>query len=301
VHRFFTVSPRFPSILVVDDDPTTREALAELLEDEGYPVATAGSASEAMTAIERERPGLILSDVRMPGGDGMELITRVRASSDFAHTPILLVSALEDHDQRIAALDLGANDFIAKPVDPRELLARVRVQLRQIRREGELERHAMTDPLTGVLNHRGLHALLRRERERAIRTRQPLSVLLIDIDRFKQVNDKHGHQTGDTLLRQIAASLVRAVRAVDDVGRIGGDEFVVVLPGADAAAAATLCMRLRALRPRLATAEGELAVSLSIGAATLDGDESIETLLDRADRRMYRLKRTGEMPVVPRS
>lgn len=295
------MSARLPTILVVDDDDCTRDALAELLVAEGYPVVSAASTAEAITAIDQARPALILSDVCMPGPDGLELIARVRARVDTAHTPILLVSAIDDHDRRIAALDLGANDFIAKPVDPRELLARVRVQLRQIRHEGELERHAMTDPLTGVLNHRGLYALLRRERERALRTRQPLSVLLVDIDRFKSVNDHHGHQTGDTLLRHVAASLVRAVRTIDEVGRVGGDEFVVVLPGTDAAAAGTLCARLLALRPRLATDDGDLVVTLSIGAATLDGEESAETLLDRADRRMYRVKRTGEIPTLPRS
>lgn len=295
------MTPRLPMILVVDDDEVTREALSELLGEEGYPVTTACSTTEAIAAIDHVRPALILSDVCMPGPDGLELIAHVRARAETAHTPILLVSALDDHDRRIAALDLGANDFIAKPVEPRELLARVRVQLRQVRHEGELVRHAVTDPLTGVLNHRGLHALLRRERERALRSRQPLSVLLVDIDRFKSVNDRHGHQTGDTLLRHVAASLVRAVRTIDEVGRVGGDEFVVVLPGTDAVAAGALCARLLAIKPRLATDDGELVVTLSIGAATLDGEEAAETMLDRADRRMYRVKRTGEIPALPRS
>jgi two-component system, cell cycle response regulator len=207
---------------------------------------------------------------------------------------------MDDPQRIVAGLDLGADDFIGKPVDARELIARVRVHLRYARREHDLERRALVDPLTGVLNRRGIFAVLRHEHERVRRSGAPLSVLLLDIDRFKALNDELGHQAGDTALRQLAAALLRSVRAADQVGRIGGDEFLIILPDADADAAFAMAARLRALRAT-AVASGETRdVQASVGAATLEAEETVDTLVARADRAMYKLKRTGEMPILPR-
>jgi two-component system, cell cycle response regulator len=287
-------------ILVVEDDVLARDAMAELLRDEGYRVTTATDGVAAIAAIDDELPDLVISDVRMPGADGFDVVRRLRSRPTSEQTPILLVSAESEAHRRVVGLDLGADDFLTKPVDPGELLARVRSQLRRAEERGELARRAVSDPLTGVLNRRGIGAALQREEQRARRTGGSLSVLMVDVDHFKALNDALGHQVGDTVLRQVARSLTDAVRAVDHVGRFGGDEFLVVLPDADAAAAGALALRLRSLRLPALGIDGdrELEVTISIGTATLRADETIDTMVERSDREMYRVKRTGELPVV---
>ena len=287
-------------ILVVEDDALSRDAMAALLRDEGHVVTTAADGVEAMVSVEHEVPELVITDVRMPRGDGLYLVQRLRARPDAAQIPILLVSATGDPARRAAGLDLGADDFLVKPVDGGELLARVRAQVRNLRNRRELERRAILDSLTGVVNRRGIRAVLQKEEQRARRHGTPLSVLMVDIDRFKALNDRFGHQVGDTALRHVARGLADAVRLADHVGRWGGDEFLVVLADTDAVAAAALADRLRDLRlPPLAVGDADgVAVTVSIGAATLRPGDTIDTLVERADREMYRVKRTGELPAV---
>lgn len=282
-------------LLIVEDDPLAREAMAALLGDEGYRVTTAPDGHAALALVGHELPDLVISDVRMPRGDGLELVQRLRARAPTARVPVILVSALAEADRRIAALDLGADDFLAKPVDPGELLARVRVQLRRVDERRELERRALVDPLTGALNRRGIADVLRREVERARRGGGALSVLAIDVDHFKSINDTYGHQLGDTVLRLLARMLTDAVRLADHVGRPGGDEFLVVLPDTTAEAAAALAARLRrtALPALSVGPHPDLVVTVSIGAATLEPDDTLDELLERADQEMYRMKRSG--------
>lgn len=292
-------------ILVVDDEPDAREGLADLLQDHGYRVTTAGDGLAALAAIEQDPPGLVISDVQMPRADGYHLVRGLRASRATAHVPILLLSALGEPQRRANGLDMGADDYLAKPVDARELLARVRAQFRRSRERAELERRSLVDPLTGVMNRRGIAAVLQRELARAGRTGGALSVLMVDVDRFKQINDIHGHPVGDVVLRHVARALDDAVRTVDNVGRFGGDEFLVVLSDTDGAAAEILCNRLRVLRlPPLAGATGEdVAVSISIGVATMRAGDTPETLIERADLAMYQVKRSGRAraPMAPRA
>jgi diguanylate cyclase (GGDEF)-like protein len=172
--------------------------------------------------------------------------------------------------------------------------------LRRARREHELERRAMIDPLTGIANRRGIFDLLKREQDRARRTGAMTSVLMIDVDKFKRLNDELGHNVGDTALRQIAGALIREVRVVDQVGRIGGDEFLIVLPETGAEAAAALATRVSALRVPLVTmdARAQRVVTVSVGVATMRPHETLEALVDRADHEMYRLRTTGAIPII---
>jgi diguanylate cyclase (GGDEF)-like protein len=269
-------------ILIVEDDDDSREALAELLEEHGYDVATARDGVEAVELAEKTPPTLVISDVNMPRRDGFALIEELREREASATVPIILLSGILERERRVAGLDLGADDYLGKPVDADELLARVRVHLRHAHRAQELEQSSLLDPLTGVLNRRGLTAALHREHERVHRNGGALSVLLIDVDDFKTLNDSQGHAAGDRALRQIARAITEAVRAVDHVGRLGGDEFLVILPDADRAAGATLADRIGQLR---------VPAGLSVGAATLRPGESAEQLLARADAEMYQRKR----------
>ena len=287
------VSQAADRILIVEDDDDVRDAIAALLEEQGYVVETARDGAEAVQKVEDDPPALVISDVRMPGMDGFHLVERLREQASTADVPIILLSALDEHERRVAGLDLGADDYLGKPAHPDELLARVRVHLRHAHRQQALVRRSLLDPLTGALNRRGILAVLRRERERALRTRTPLSVLMLDVDGFKALNDTHGHAAGDSALRLIARAIVDAVRVVDHVGRLGGDEFVVAVPDGDEQAAAALAARLEVLDlPALEVEGGEvLRVEVSVGAATMREGESLDALLERADAEMYARKR----------
>jgi diguanylate cyclase (GGDEF)-like protein len=267
-----------PSILVVEDDANARTALAELLEHLGHEVVTA---CDGLSGLELARTGsfdLVITDLRMPRLDGLAMIAKLRELAAHADTPIVLLSALNDPVQRASALDLGADDFLSKPVVLDELLARVRLHLRHGSRSRELRDRAVVDELTGVLNRRGSRDLLERELRRVERSGAPLTALLIDIDGFKAINDERGHASGDRVLKQVARNLALDIRAHDRVGRWGGDEFIVILPETDALEARQLVHRLRA---------AVLPVRISIGAATAQAADSVESMLDRADAAMY--------------
>ena len=289
-----------PRILVVDDDPAARQLLTDLLEGEGYAVTNTPDGLSALAAVERAVPAMIISDVSMPGMDGFELVRELRARTASADVPILLLSAIAQPTRRVTGLDLGADDFVAKPVDLDELLARIRALLRRARQREEIERRATLDLLTGVLNRTGLDAALHREQQRALRNDEPLSILMIDLDKFKALNDEHGHLAGDRALRCVANALLAAVRSSDYVGRYGGDEFIIVLPSSSAASAARLAARLRCVRmPAISVgAETEIVVQVSIGEATLTPEDTIDTLVERADSAMYRNKRTSQAPAT---
>jgi two-component system cell cycle response regulator len=279
-------------ILIVEDDDDVRDALQELLEDHGYEVEAARDGGEALRMIASDTPALVISDVRMPGVDGLRLVETLRARAATHDIPIILLSGLDQKERRVLALDLGADDFVTKPADPEELLARVRVHLRHAHRAQALVRRSLLDPLTGALNRRGILSVLRRERERSMRAGQPLSVLMLDVDGFKGLNDTYGHAAGDSVLRHIARAIVETVRVVDHVGRMGGDEFVVAIPDGDEHAARALAARLAMmdLEPPDLPIE-HVQIGISVGVATLQPGDTLETLLERADAEMYRAKR----------
>ena len=283
-------------ILVVEDDRGSRDALAALLRDCGYVVDTAADGVEALDKVRREPPALVISDVQMPRSDGFHFVAALRELAAAADVAVIVVSGLAAPERRAAGLDLGADDFLAKPLDPNELLARVRAHLRHVHRHENLVRRALLDPLTGVLNRRGILSVLRREQARARRTGMPLCVLMLDVNDFKALNDTHGHAAGDTALRRLAHELVRSVRIADHVGRLGGDEFVLVLPDTDERAADRLAARLTSLQPVSLTGATsvDVGVSVSVGRATLQDDEDLDALLGRADQEMYRSKRSSK-------
>ncbi len=280
-------------ILVVEDDEGTREELARVLEGAGYRTALAGDAREALALAQARRFDLVLTDVNLPGQNGYQLTRALRREGPSRFTPIVLVSGVADSQRRVAALDGGANDFLSKPVDVDELLARIRLQLRQARRERELRQRCRYDPVTGVLNRYAIDEELRRELARSRRSGAPLSVLMVDIDAFKSINDRHGHTRGDEALRLTAARLTELLRAADRVGRYGGDEFLVILPDTGCEDAYALLERLRRSwqlgppeLPRTTT-----SVTISVGSATARPEETSEQLVRRADEAMYYSKR----------
>lgn len=285
------------SILVVEDDQDTQDMLRTLLERHGYQVATADGGMEALSQLQQAHFDLVLSDVSMAHGDGLTLVAKVRELG-LKDVPVILMSAQHDTKRRVSGLNLGADDFVPKPFDVEELLARLRAQLRRSDRQAELVRDSLLDPLTHVLNRRGFSELF--ASHSALLRRRPgtLSVLMIDLDGFKQVNDVHGHAAGDHVLVEVARMLTHTVRASDRVGRLGGDEFAILLPEANLEVAHTLATRVRALSPLAVeiTPQLTLSVGLSIGAATEREDEPLDELLARADASMYSDKRSRATP-----
>lgn len=275
------MEPETVKILVVDDDSGSRMALGALLSDEGYEVETAGNGMEALSLIRRDGFDLVVSDVKMPGINGFDVVRKLRRSSKSRDLPVILVSGEANPDRRTTGLHLGADDFMSKPIDADELLARIKTQLRHLQRNRELLQQVVRDDLTGTLNRRGILEVLHAELKRALRDGSPTSVLMVDINDFKSINDTRGHAAGDEVLRDVAASLCCGIRAHDRVGRIGGDEFLVVLSQCGEAEARVLAARLRNCTE---------AVSLAVGSATAHGAELPDVLIRCADEAMYRDK-----------
>jgi two-component system cell cycle response regulator len=307
-------------ILVVDDVATNLRLVQGHLRSEGYQVQLADSGDEALLQIEQEDFDLVLLDVVMPGMDGFETCRRIRANPSTRHIPVILVTALNDLDHKVQGQQAGADDFVCKPFDRNELLIRVRSMLRikglhdrLTQKIAELEsakirlrRLADTDSLTSLYNKRYLSENLRLEVARADRYQNRLSLLMVDVDDFKQINDSYGHVTGDAVLQQIAALFVKGVRAIDFVARYGGEEFAIVLPETEVIGAELVAERLRkqVAGHRFLDAAGEPMghVTVSIGIAGYgSGVGGFEGLIRLADARLYEAKQAGKNAAVGES
>ena len=208
-------------ILVVDDSELNVKLLVEWLEQESYVVSTAADGFEALAKIETERPDIVLLDVMMPGLDGFETCRRIKADPAIAHIPVVIVTALDDVDDLVKGFEAGADDYLTKPFNGLELLARVRLQLR---RKQHYEQ-SLLDPLTGAFNRRYFDAHAPRLALRCRAARKALAILMIDVDNLKQINDARGHAIGDHVLRQVAYRVASALRPSDLVARLGADFF----------------------------------------------------------------------------
>lgn len=306
------------SVLIVDAEPMSGELVARRLEEAGFETSSASGVDEAVSlATSATRPfDVVLVGHQLVDGTGLDLVRRLRADARTAGTSIALLTTLPDPEETMRILDAGADEVLRKPIHRVELVARVR-SLHRIKRQvdelrrantrlGELnavlEQTATTDGLTGLANRRQLDRRLVEEVERAHRYGSPLSVLLVDVDHFKKVNDGHGHAAGDAVLRAIAAQIRASVRIMDITARFGGEELVVVAPSTSWSGARALGERLRAAIERLEIVapgvEPSVRVTASIGVATLTADEDGLGVLARADASLYEAKRGGRNRVV---
>jgi diguanylate cyclase (GGDEF)-like protein/putative nucleotidyltransferase with HDIG domain len=277
----------------------------------GAQVHAFSSGREAIAAARERRPDLILLDLALPGLGGLRTIRALKKEPATHAIPIIAVSASNDVESRVECLDEGASDCLTRPISHAEVIARIRVILQAKAREDLLRRRihflenlAASDPLTSLFNRRAFDDRLHFEMERAVRTDQPLSCLILDIDWFKAVNDQYGHQVGDDVLRQIAKIMVDGRREQDAVCRYGGEEFVWLLPATDKA---TLLERAEWLRgvigeTEIPTAESSFKISVSIGASTYrlseHGRLSAHLLLEQADTALLEAKKLGKNRVV---
>ena len=290
------------TILVVDDSKTIRRILRRDLESFGYQVGEAPDGEVALAMCRVAKPDLVLLDVDMPVLDGIQTLEQMQADRDLSGLPVLFLTARTGGDEAARGLELGAQDYLRKPCDPAELLARVGAVLRQRAREQNLVSQAQalteqstTDPLTGVANRRGLMQLIT-----GLDDDLPIGVLLVDLDHFKAVNDSQGHIVGDTVLAVVSARLRSTCEASATVTRWGGEEFVVIAPGCDAGELAWLAERLRGSvggNPLAVGGREPLSVTISVGTA-LGAAANFDELLNEADAAMYRAKAAGRDRVV---
>jgi two-component system, cell cycle response regulator len=297
-------------ILVVDDNRDNIEIMATRLRFRGYEVEEALHGEEALRKVRETDPDLILLDVMLPDIDGYEISRRLKGDDTLPYIPIILVTARDSTEDKVTGLDAGADDYLTKPINFPELEARVRSMLRIKRlqdeleeKNRELERISISDGLTGLFNHRHIHGLLNDEFERANRTGERLTVAMFDLDRFKTVNDTHGHQAGDRVLSQLADILRETAREIDKLGRYGGEEFLVILPETGIEDGAVFVERVRREVARRAFDVGKDApmnLTISAGVAEYPGDIEVspEALIGAADGALYAAKTTGRNKVV---
>jgi diguanylate cyclase (GGDEF)-like protein len=286
-------------LLIVDDEPENIRMLNETLRSD-YLLSSAINGREALKVAALIRPDLVLLDIRMPEMDGYEVCQAMQADPRLCEIPIIFVTALSGEEDESIGLALGAVDYIIKPFRPAIIRQRVSIHLELKRQRDQLNRQSRADGLTGIPNRRAFDERLDLEWRRATRSRERLSLLMIDIDRFKEFNDTYGHLAGDDCLRRVAHILDETLsRAGDFVARYGGEEFVCILPGTDEPGLPAISEKVRATVESLRIpheASGVTpSVTISIGAAscTPTQEASPEILIGMADEQLYRAKSQG--------
>lgn len=302
------IAERAGRVLVVEPETERRGMLRALLEHEGYDCVFLPDGDELLRLTAEYEPDLILLAADLPAMSGLELVGDLRAMDPRLHYPVILLGTAADEEEVARGLLAGADDFVPDPERQQELRARIRVQLRnkrfydalqRVRNERDnLRRDSQTDPLTGLLNRRSLQAEILARCQASER----FGVLFMDLDHFKSVNDRFGHEMGDRVLVAIASVLKTALRPGDVVGRYGGEEFVGVVAGAGPESARLVAERLRrSIEVLLPPKGGPTKLTISIGTTVFDprqSDERMEDLLHRADMALYAAKRTGRNRVV---
>jgi diguanylate cyclase (GGDEF)-like protein len=305
--------PTRPKILLVDDDESSQELSSVYAQHLGYTTSTCANAETALKRLRDDFSPIVITDLNMPGIGGLALCRELRARKWPGYVYIIVMTGQDLDDGLIGALDAGADDYLRKGCQPAEMRARLRVAERIVTLEQRLRRNlenkarqAASDALTGLPNRRAFDKQFNAEFKRARRFGETLSLLLIDVDHFKKINDQHGHLVGDEVLRRLATILrANLPREFDILARCGGEEFAAVLPHTDRDGATMIAERLRAslTGAPIATVSGPLPITVSIGIGSLSSRASTDPLTthdvyDEADRCLYESKRQGRNRVT---
>ncbi|MBD3386238.1 diguanylate cyclase [candidate division KSB1 bacterium] len=308
---------RKAKILVVDDIPVNVQLLETHLISAGYNTMVANNGEEALEKVKQDEPDLILLDVMMPKMDGFETCKKLKNSQKTRHIPVIMVTALNEIADKIKGIESGADEFITKPFNKMELLARVKSLLRikflydelqdkvkQLEQAKErLRELAVTDGLTQLHNYRYFKEYITRELRRAQRHKNDVSLIMLDIDFFKHYNDTHGHLAGDQVLRTIASLMKKNIRDIDFAARYGGEEFTIVLSQTDKPGAGIVAEKIRKLveeHPfefQEKQPNGNLTISMGVATFPRDG-KTTDELIHSADRRLYQAKAQGRNNVI---
>ena len=299
------MNPTAGRILVAEDSLVVRAVVSDQLEEEGYEVVQAIDGQSALEQCALTRPDAILLDIEMPGLDGHEVLARLKADAQLSDIPVVFLTGRTSTADMVAGLRAGAHDYLKKPFEGAELIARIggAVRIKRLQDELQLRNQQLdllsrVDGLTGVYNRRHIDQQLEAAATRADRGGEPFAVLMMDIDHFKRVNDHEGHPAGDRILKEFARRVQTVVRAGDILGRWGGEEFVIIAPQTDVTSAVVLAERIRAevgQRPFDLGGRG-IHITVSIGLAA--GVVTDSQLVDRADRALYRSKTEGRNRVT---
>ena len=297
------------TILVVDDRAGSSERLQRMLSGE-HKVTVEADPNAALFHAAEGNYDLLIVSLGLENFDALRLCSQIRSLDRTRNVPILAIADADNTTRLVRGLEIGINDYLTRPIDKNELMARVRTQVRKRRYTERLRDNvqmsiemAITDPLTGLYNRRYMESHIGTLVEQAVTRGKPLTVLVLDIDYFKSINDTHGHDAGDDVLREFAVRIRKAIRGIDLACRYGGEEFVVVMPETDMAVATVVAERLRR---RIASDPFPIQqgarvvdVTISIGIAALGRDDDAARVIKRADQALYRAKRAGRNRVVP--
>ena len=293
-----------PHILIVDDDLAIRDAMHEFIEMSGYESSVASSAEEAMDVLTADTIEVVITDIMLPGMDGLALTDKIKRSQDI---DVIVMTGYSTDYSYEEAISKGASDFVFKPVRFEELLLRLKRVLKERRLNQErvqmleeLKKLSITDGLTGLFNSRYFYSQLKNEIERYNRYGHKLSLLLLDIDEFKAYNDSFGHLEGDKILVRLGRIIKSCLRKMDTAYRYGGEEFTIILPGTHGEEARTVAERLRAAVATEDFTSGrnpEVTITISIGVTQYRQEEKISNFVQRADKAMYQSKQAGRNKV----
>jgi len=294
------------TVMIADDSLLIRAVVQACLEAEGYEVMRAENGTAALEQCELTPPDVILLDIVMPGLDGYQVLAQLKANPELSHIPVVFLTGRTGMADLVSGLKAGAHDYLKKPFEPEELLARVgsAIHVKQLQdqlrdRNATLEMVSRTDALTGLYNRRHLDEELTRRHAEASRHKESMSLLLLDIDHFKRVNDTHGHPAGDMVLREFARRLSNELRLGDIAGRWGGEEFLVILPRTDSAGGLEVAQRIRAAIAAAPFIAGNARITITVSGGCFGGlGESTEQLLQCVDNGLYRAKAAGRNQIA---
>ncbi len=296
-------------ILLVDDRPALSDRMQEMLASE-HTVAIERDPTEALFHAAEGSYDLVIVSIDLENFDGLRLCSQLRSLERTRNVPVLAIADADNNTRLVRALEIGVNDYLVRPFDKNEILARARTQIRKKRYTERLRDNvqlsiemAITDALTGLYNRRYMETHVGTLVDQAIARGKPLSVLILDIDYFKSINDSHGHDAGDDVLQDFAIRIRKSIRGIDLACRYGGEEFVVVMPETDMAVATMVAERLRrriASEPfPIQKGARTVDVTISVGIAALGPNDNAAAVIKRADQALYRAKRDGRNRVVP--
>jgi two-component system cell cycle response regulator len=295
-----------PLVLIVEDNESDAELVRHLLKDLPVRLERLSNGAEAVELCQAGKVDLMLLDILLPGLNGFEVCRQVKSSEKGKDLPIVVITCLEDMDSRLKCIELQTDDFLVKPIVGRELQARVKILLEKKQQLDKLRSHyelamnsAVVDWLTGLYNHGYFRKFLDLEIKKSLRQRYPVTLIMIDVDNFKAVNDAYGHPAGDVVLQELAKVVRKSVREVDLVARYGGDEFAIVLPYSDGHGALRVAKRIdeaiktHGFSPKPSALKTRLTVSMGVAMYPEDAVH-VDELIHSADQKLYMAKTKGK-------